>query len=222
MKTKRVIVACILIIGIAVGGCGVQSAQEEDPRMAGFEGQIGRTYAESVEDWPDEPVYTGEEPNILLILLDDVGYSHIGSYGGLIETPNIDRLAANGVLYSNFNSTALCSPSRAAILSGRNHHSVGLGSHALTAMGFPGYSGREMSKANPLWGSRVTCCGTGIKSTARISTVASRVSGSSRSVPGPLTDDASFVGRRVRVSHRGAADGRPMPMSLHGVRQAVR
>ena len=113
MKTNRAIVVCIPIIGLAVGGCGVQSAQQEDPRMAGFEGQIGRTYAESVEDWPDEPVYTGEDPNVLLILLDDVGYSHIASYGGLIETPNIDRLAAGGVLFSNFNSTALCSPSRA-------------------------------------------------------------------------------------------------------------
>ena len=62
MKTKRAIVACVPIIGLAVGGCAVQSAEQEDPRMAGFEGQIGRTYAESVEDWPDEPVYTGEEP----------------------------------------------------------------------------------------------------------------------------------------------------------------
>ena len=107
-----------------------------------FKGKIGRTFAESVEDWPKEQVSTGKEPNVLLILLDDVGYSHIGSFGGLTETPNIDRLAAGGLRYNNFHTTALCSPSRAAILAGRNHHSIGLGSHALSAMGFPGYAGR--------------------------------------------------------------------------------
>ena len=110
--------------------------------MAGFEGKIARSYQESVEDWPDEPTFTGEEPNVLLILLDDVGYAQIGAFGGLTETPNIDALANNGLRYNNFHTTALCSPSRAAILAGRNHHSIGLGSHALTAMGFPGYVGR--------------------------------------------------------------------------------
>ena len=127
------------------GGCQQEqsnSKKEEDPRMAGFEGKIGRTFAESVEDWPEEPVYTGEEPNVLLILLDDTGFGQLGSFGGLIETPNIDALADNGLRYSNFYTTALCSPSRAAIMAGRNHHSIGLGSHALTAMGFPGYAGR--------------------------------------------------------------------------------
>ena len=128
---------------VGTSGTADSEAQSQpDAHTAAFNGKIGRTYAESVEDWPDEPVYSGEEPNVLLLLLDDVGYSHLGPYGGLIETPNIDRLAANGLLYNNFHTTALCSPSRAAILSGRNHHSVGLGSHALTAMGFPGYSGR--------------------------------------------------------------------------------
>ena len=131
-----------LLAAAGIVACAPATAPQQDPHVEAFEGVIGRTYAESVEDWPDEPVYTGEEPNVLLILLDDVGYAHLGAYGGLIETPNIDRLAADGLLYNNFHTTALCSPSRAAILSGRNHHSVGLGSHALTAMGFPGYSGR--------------------------------------------------------------------------------
>ena len=114
----------------------LSSAQDE------FEGKIGKTFEESVEDWPEELVFTGEEPNVLLILLDDTGFAHLGSFGGLTETPNIDKLAANGLRYNNFHTTALCSPSRAAILAGRNHHSIGLGSHALSAMGFPGYSGR--------------------------------------------------------------------------------
>jgi arylsulfatase len=110
--------------------------------MAGFEGTIAPTYEESVEDWPEEPTFTGEEPNVLVVLLDDVGYAQLGAYGGLTETPNIDALAANGLLYNNFHTTALCSPSRASILTGRNTHSIGFGSHALTAMGFPGYRGR--------------------------------------------------------------------------------
>jgi arylsulfatase A-like enzyme len=114
----------------------------EDPRMAGFEGTIARTYEESVEDWPEQDTFTGEEPNVLVLLLDDVGFAQLGPFGGLTETPNIDALAANGLLYNNFHTTALCSPSRASILAGRNPHSIGLGSHALTAMGFPGYRGR--------------------------------------------------------------------------------
>jgi arylsulfatase len=66
-------------------------------------------------------------PNIVIILLDDVGYSDFGCYGGEIETPNIDRLAANGLRYSNFRTTAICSPTRAALLTGLNHHSAGMG-----------------------------------------------------------------------------------------------
>ncbi len=117
------------------GSANAQDAYE-------FKGKIGPTFEESVEDWPEEPVFTGDEPNVLLILLDDAGFAHLGSFGGLTETPNIDRLSAGGLRFNNFHTTALCSPSRAAILAGRNHHSIGLGSHALTAMGFPGYSGR--------------------------------------------------------------------------------
>ena len=71
-----------------------QGTKADDPRMAGFNGKIGRTFAESVEDWPKEPVYTGKEPNVLLILLDDVGFAQYGSFGGAIETPNIDALVA--------------------------------------------------------------------------------------------------------------------------------
>jgi arylsulfatase A-like enzyme len=119
-----------------------QDNTTDDPRMAGFEGKIGRTFDESVEDWPEELVYTGKEPNVLLILLDDTGFAQLGSFGGAIETPNMDALAAGGLRYNNFHTTALCSPSRAAIMAGRNHHSIGLGSHALSAMGFPGYTGR--------------------------------------------------------------------------------
>lgn len=109
--------------------------------MAGFKGKIAKTYAESKEDWPERSKAPAGAPNVLLILLDDVGFAQLGSYGGLIETPNIDMIANDGLRYTNFHTTALCSPSRASIMAGRNHHSIGLGSHAATAMGFPGYNG---------------------------------------------------------------------------------
>ena len=107
-----------------------------------FKGKIAKTYEESQEWWA-EPVRPPKgAPNVIIFLLDDVGFAQIGSFGGLIETPNIDRLADNGLRYNNFHTTALCSPSRATLMAGRNPHSIGLGSHALTAMGFPGYNGR--------------------------------------------------------------------------------
>ena len=130
-----------LLVGSWAGFACTQ-ADVETKTVEGFNGKIARSYENSVEAWPEEQSFTGDEPNVLIILLDDVGYGQLGAYGGLTETPNMDRLAAGGLLYSNFHTTALCSPSRAAILAGRNHHSIGLGSHANTAMGFPGYSGR--------------------------------------------------------------------------------
>jgi arylsulfatase A-like enzyme len=114
---------------------------EEDPRLAGFNGKLAPSYEDSVEDWPSRAQAPDGAPNVLLILLDDTGFAHLGPYGGLTPTPNIDKLAAGGLTYTNFHTTALCSPTRAALMAGRNHHSIGLGSHALTAMGFPGYNG---------------------------------------------------------------------------------
>ena len=72
-----------------------------------------------------------------MIVLDDVGYGHLGCYGGPIDTPNLDRLASEGVRYTDFHTTALCSPTRAALLTGRNHHSVGLAAITEGATGFP-------------------------------------------------------------------------------------
>ncbi len=106
-----------------------------------FKGKISKSYAESQEWWPEVPKPKPGTANVLIILLDDVGFAHLGPYGGLSQTPNIDKLAAGGLTYSNFHTTALCSPSRAALMAGRNPHKIGLGSHSLTAMGFPGYNG---------------------------------------------------------------------------------
>jgi len=105
-----------------------------------FGGKIARSYEDSEEWWPPENLPPEGAPNVIIFLLDDTGFAQIGSFGGLIETPSIDALANNGLRYNNFHTTALCSPSRATLMAGRNPHSIGLGSHALTAMGFPGYN----------------------------------------------------------------------------------
>ncbi|MHC4573310.1 MAG: sulfatase-like hydrolase/transferase, partial [Planctomycetota bacterium] len=116
------------------------AAHTADAEPSEFKGKMAKKYEDSVEWWP-EPVRPPEgAPNVIIFLLDDVGFAQIGSFGGLIKTPNIDRLARNGLRYNNFHTTALCSPTRASLMAGRNPHSIGLGSHALTAMGFPGYN----------------------------------------------------------------------------------
>ncbi|HEY5640041.1 MAG TPA: arylsulfatase [Dehalococcoidia bacterium] len=102
-----------------------------------FEGKIGRTLADSQPWWPAPPRPPGDAPNVVMIVLDDTGFAHFGCYGSSIETPNIDRLAANGVRYSNFHTTALCSPSRACLLTGRNHHTVGMRGVSNFNTGFP-------------------------------------------------------------------------------------
>ena len=79
-------------------------------------------------------------PNILLIMTDDVGFAAPSTFGGVIPTPTLDRIAANGLRYTNFHSTALCSPTRAALITGRNHHSVGFGVVSEAASGYPGYN----------------------------------------------------------------------------------
>src|SRR3712207_3398826 len=92
-----------------------------------FRGVIGRTYEESTPSWPEPVRPPRGVPNVVFILLDDVGFAQFGCYGSDIETPNMDRLAAGGLRYTNFHTTAMCSPTRAALLTGRNHHAAGLG-----------------------------------------------------------------------------------------------
>jgi arylsulfatase A-like enzyme len=106
-----------------------------------FKGSIGRTWQDSKPWWPQPIKAPIDAPNILYIILDDVGYGWISCYGGPIDTPNIDKLAANGLLYNNWHTTALCSPTRACLLTGRNHHSVGMAGVTEIATGFPGYNG---------------------------------------------------------------------------------
>jgi arylsulfatase len=107
-----------------------------------FGGVIGRYRSESTPWWP-EPVRPPDgAPNVLVVLLDDVGFAQLGCFGSDIETPTFDRLAANGLRYTNFHTTALCSPTRACVLTARNHHRVGMGRVTDLATGFPGYHAR--------------------------------------------------------------------------------
>ena len=105
------------------------------------EQKIGRTMAESTPSWDGDIIAPPGSPNIVYCVFDDVGYSDFGCYGSEIATPNIDRLAAGGLRYTNFHTTSLCSPTRASLLTGRNHHAVGMGTLANYDMGYPGYRG---------------------------------------------------------------------------------
>ena len=131
-------VGLVLVAGALFGG--VASAQEVLPTPpAPFKGQIGLSAKDSKSDFP-KPVQTAKgAPNIVVVLLDDVGFGASSTFGGPIETPTLERLAKSGLRYTQFHTTALCSPTRAALLTGRNHHSVHTGVIMEQATGFPGY-----------------------------------------------------------------------------------
>jgi arylsulfatase len=116
-------------------------AQEVLPRPEQpFGGKIGRTTKESTKDFPKELQAPKGAPNILLIMTDDVGFGATSPFGGPIPTPTFERLAKEGLRYTQFHTTALCSPTRAALLSGRNHHSAATGVIMELGTGFPGYN----------------------------------------------------------------------------------
>jgi arylsulfatase A-like enzyme len=106
-----------------------------------FAGVIGRTLAESTAWFPTRPRPKGA-PNVVVILLDDIGFAQLGAFGSDIGTPVVDALAAEGLRYNRFHVTAMCSPSRASLLTGRNHHAVGMGFLCDMPTGFPGYTCR--------------------------------------------------------------------------------
>ncbi len=105
-----------------------------------FQGEINLNAAQSTPAWQARVVPPKGAPNILLIMTDDVGFAAPSTFGGVIPTPALDRIAAAGLRYTNFHSTSLCSPTRAALITGRNHHSVGFGVISEAASGFPGYN----------------------------------------------------------------------------------
>src|ERR1700741_3904634 len=105
-----------------------------------FQGQIELNAAQSTPAWPARVVPPKGAPNILLIMTDDVGFGAPSTFGGVVPTPAFDRVAANGLRYTNFHTTSLCSPTRAALITGHNHHSAGFGVISEISTGFPAYN----------------------------------------------------------------------------------
>jgi len=116
------------------------SLGQHDP-VKPFTGKIGTTLEETEQVWPQRVKAPKGAPNVIWILLDDVGFGATSAFGGLIETPTFEYLANNGLRYTNFHTTGLCSPTRASLLTGRNSHAVGMGHHAELGIGTPGYNG---------------------------------------------------------------------------------
>ena len=145
MRTRYVNVTLALVVGALVMPLFAQSATAQEKAAATsvpppppaqslprpdfhFKGQIGRTYQDS--DPPTFPQVVRPPkgaPNVLLILIDDAGYGQFSAFGGGVSSPNVEKLAAQGLRYTRFHTTALCSPTRAALLTGRDHHVAGTG-----------------------------------------------------------------------------------------------
>ncbi|MGC4232592.1 MAG: arylsulfatase [Niabella sp.] len=139
MKKKKIIQSLLFALFFQMAFNGVINAQHSP--LVPFKGKIGKTIEETEQWWPERVKAPANAPNVIWILLDDVGFGASSAFGGLIETPTFDYLADNGLRYTNFHTTGICSPTRASLLTGRNAHSVGMGHHAELGIGAPGYSG---------------------------------------------------------------------------------
>src|SRR5262245_13177154 len=155
-RANRVLLTAALVAGVTLGGVpsfaqqitGTPGSPSATTTIQGdripappqkFGGKIERTTQGSKPYWPARIVPPKGAPNVLLVMTDDSGYGVPGTFGGVTPTPALDRIAASGLRYTNFHSTALCSPTRAALITGRNHHSVGFGVISEQATGYPGY-----------------------------------------------------------------------------------
>ncbi len=115
----------------------------------GFGGRIARTIRESTPWWPAPPTPREQAPNVVVVLLDDMGFSDFGCFGGEMSTPTVDRLAAHGIRFTGYTTVPMCTPARAALLTGRNPHAVGSGWLASNDPGYPGYQAGEISRQVP-------------------------------------------------------------------------
>ena len=148
MKKKSVLKALTTTLILAMSARLSLHAQATQP----YQGVVGRTLAESKEWWPEPVKAPAGAPNVVWILFDDVGFGAAGAFGGLIQTPTFDNLANNGLRYTNFHTAAICAPTRAALLTGRNSASVHVSgfSHTVMSAGFPGWDGRLPSSAGTI------------------------------------------------------------------------
>jgi arylsulfatase len=136
--SKATLLSGVLVIS------GIGSAIAQNSQTPVYQGKVGKTLADSKEWWPAPVKAPKGAPNVIWILLDDVGFGATSAFGGVISTPTYDSLANNGLRYTNFHTAAICAPTRAALLTGRNHHYVHMGgfAHTILSAGFPGYDGR--------------------------------------------------------------------------------
>jgi arylsulfatase A-like enzyme len=148
VNEKRILKVLTSVLILALGTGPGLNAQDAQP----YQGTIGRTLAESKEWWPEPVKAPADAPNVVWILLDDVGFGATAPFGGIINTPTFDTLAANGLRYTNFHTTAICAPTRSALLTGRNSASVHVSgfSHTVMSAGFPGWDGRLPATAGTI------------------------------------------------------------------------
>lgn len=140
MHSQKLLLAALLVSALATRTTAQNITQQQQP----FAGTVGKTLAESKEVWTNPVKAPAGAPNVVWVLLDDVGFGATSTFGGVIRTPTFDSLANNGLRYTNFHTAAICAPTRAALLTGRNQHSVHEGgfSHTWSSFGFPGWDGR--------------------------------------------------------------------------------
>ncbi len=145
MNSRFAFLICATACGLLLPSATASAQSQLPPPDPAFKGKIGLTYKDSTPIKPQLKIPQNfgieDAPNILLVLIDDCGFGQTSTFGGGIPTPVLDRVANNGLRYTRFHTTALCSPTRAALLCGRNHHSVGSGVIGEAGTGFPGYSG---------------------------------------------------------------------------------
>lgn len=141
LSSPQLAVPTIFVLILGAMGIGASAQEVVLPKPAPpFQGEIGRTAKDSKPDFPKGVEAPKGAPNILLFLTDDVGFGASSPFGGPIQTPNFQRLADSGLRYNTFHTTALCSPTRAALITGRNHHSNASGVITEMATGYPGYN----------------------------------------------------------------------------------
>jgi arylsulfatase A-like enzyme len=153
---KRIYFSGFVVLAGGLLGCSESSDQPNPHAKTGnsqvdgyqlpkpdpeFKGKIGETYKDSTPNFPQPLTAVKGSPNVLLIMLDDVGFGMCSTFGGPVPTPHMDKLADNGLKYTRFHTTALCSPTRGALLAGRNHHSIATGVIIEMGTGYPGYTG---------------------------------------------------------------------------------
>ena len=153
---REIFLPVFLAVLTAACNSGTQNKVESDSATSGvidrtilplpalrYEGKVDSFYQKSTPNWnPVMPVDAPKNaPNFIVIVLDDVGFGHLGCYGGQVNTPNIDKLAKGGLQFTNFHTTSLCSPSRAVLLTGKNHHQLGMAAITEAATGYPGNFG---------------------------------------------------------------------------------